>query len=87
MTQNTSCACFLHFVVYSSLSDRGVHVIKLPNPSIAYVYKCFSDVHEVFPVRRMLAWNLCPFRPPGEVERVGMDSRGEIITHTEARST
>jgi hypothetical protein len=29
----------------------------------------------------------CPFWPPGEVEMVGMDSRGEIITQTEARST
>jgi hypothetical protein len=90
-TQNVSHVCFLHLVAYSSLSDRGVHVTKLPNPSIAYVYKCFSDVHEVSPVGRMSreCWHgiCCPFRPPGEVEMVGMDSRGEIITHTEARST
>jgi hypothetical protein len=60
-TQNASRVRFLHLVAYSSLSDRGVHVTKLPNPSIAYVYKCFSDVHEVFPVEGMLAWNLLFF--------------------------
>ena len=28
-----------------------------------------------------------PFQPPGEVERVGIDSGGETTAHIEARST